>query len=220
MSRNTLYGNATYLRRLLRTIESYGVHGAGTWLPRVKGPRPRTVIAQPDELTKLETQASAPLRLFIRLCSHLALRFTEAYELRHRDYNPADQTITVTVKGGKLRTMPLTPELDHELRAIHQPGQTSRVLETVAGHPLSPSALRKQWRALVKKTGVNQELIPHDLRRTTATAAYVLTHELRAVQTLLGHERLHTTAGYIAPLPTNELRQLLLSLRPPTERVQ
>ena len=155
------------------------------------------------------------LELFLRLCSEMALRFMEAYRVTPGMWDRERHTLKITTKGDKVRTIP-TPETIERLLAIAAEKQpTEPAIGTLAGMTLKPDSLRKQFRKLVKACGVNPNLNPHDLRRTTATALYGLSKDLRAVQHVLGHSDLTSTLHYIAPLSPENLSPLLRELYRP-----
>lgn len=210
----TNYVRGQYLRALLRRLETLGAPRL-EHLARFKPPQPRTVTLAPGELDVLLDAAPLHLKLFIHLCSQLALRFMEAYRLTTTDYNSESHTIRVLVKGGKTRTLPTTPEIETLINAARQGSAEATVIETLAGRSLQPKAIRAQFHALVKKTGVNPAINPHDMRRTTATRLYQMTKDLPAVQQMLGHDNLTSTLHYIAPLATENLKPLIDALRRP-----
>jgi site-specific recombinase XerD len=94
-------------------------------------------------------------------------------------------------KGGKVRNvpinddwMPVVLELERELG-----GRGYYLRGRVTGH-MHISTIGNKIRL---RTGFN----PHALRHAGATAAYEATHDLRAVQELLGHASLATTERYL-----------------------
>ena len=159
--------------------------------------------------------AKPRLELFLRLCSEMALRFMEAYRVTPGNWDRERHTLKILTKGGKTRTIP-TPETIERLLAIAAEKQpTESAISTLAGMQLQPDSLRKQFRKLVETCHVNPKLTPHDLRRTTATALYTLSKDLRAVQQVLGHSDLTSTLHYIAPLTPENLSTLLRELYRP-----
>lgn len=188
---------------------------------KMRKPSARAVTATHADIEKALAAAAPDIRLFILLCWHLALRFSEALAVTPASWNEQDQTITIAVKGHQTRTIPVTPEVEAYLRiAKRDAGDPHEsCISILNGRPITPAGVRNSWRSLVKKIGV-PHLHPHDMRRTTATNLYRATHDLRAVQQYLGHASLASTIHYIAPLATENLRGLqneLLFLKPSTE---
>jgi integrase len=211
---STAYGQTMALRKLLRRFRDIGAPDLAGKLPRVRAPEPRSVTATPQEIERLTAAAPAHMKLFLYLCHQLALRFTEAWQLTPADYDHERQTIRVRTKGNKTRNLPVTPEIKALLdTAAPYDNPTTRYLSLLSGRTMQQETIRKQFKALVKSTGANPQLNPHDLRRTTANAAYALTKDLRVVQQLLGHTRFASTAWYMAPLQPEDLADVLDKLR-------
>lgn len=153
--------------------------------PRV----PRTV-ARPvpeDALEHALSNADQRTRLMILLAAHAGLRCAEIAAVHRSDL--AGDLLTITGKGGKRRTIPVAGELLERLqdcpRGYLFPGRQ-------AGTHLHPS----QVGALVSR------LLPpgyttHKLRHRYACRIYNATHDLLAVQELLGHESPVTTRRYV-----------------------
>jgi integrase len=211
---STVYGQTQALRKLLRRFAEIGAPNLLQHLPRVRCPEPRSVTITPEEFARMLAAAPAHMKLFLQLCSQLALRFTEAWELCPAAYNKEQQTIRVRTKGGKYRVLPITPEIAGLLNAAEPVDDPlRRYVSILSGKTMSAQGVRTAFRRLVKQTGANPALNPHDLRRTTANLAYTLTKDLRVVQQLLGHTRFASTAWYMAPLQPEELADVLDKLR-------
>lgn len=211
---STAYGQAMGLRKLLRRFREIGAPDLLHHIPRLRAPEPRSVTATPEEIEKLVAAAPAHMKLFLYLCHQLALRFTEAWELCPAAYDKPASTIRVRTKGHKTRTLPVTPEIKALLdTAEPYDDPMERYLSLLSGRVMQQETIRKQFKALVRATGCNPALNPHDLRRTTANAAYALTKDLRVVQQLLGHTRFQSTAWYMAPLQPEALAEILDKLR-------
>jgi len=148
-------------------------------------------------------------RLFIVLAWQLALRFSETLAVTPRSHNPQAQTLTIRTKGGKVRTIPTTPEVETLLAAAGD--TTGREDEPyiwlLKGRRLSVRGLRTAWWYLCDRAGV-KNLHPHDLRRTTASNLYAACRDLRAVQQFLGHDSIASTTAYLAPLSEENLRDM------------
>ena len=207
------------LRRFLRWISHYGA--APTLelaLPRLPKAKPRQVVAVGDERDRLLAHSEPWLRCFLLLCSDLALRFAEARRAAPCYFDPTHKTITLPVKGGHLHTLPVTEELQG-LFAITaaKTCDTTPYVELLSARKLPDADIYRAWTKLKARAGVNPHLRFHDLRRSTATALYHFTKDLRAVQQLLGHAHLATTTQYIAPHDPENLRPLLEALKMPTK---
>jgi integrase len=191
-------------------------------LPKPHAPGPRERIATQEEIAKLLATAPPSMRCFILLCTQLALRFSEACKTAPKNWNRQDHTITLRTKGDKPRVLPLSPILEALFAsAAAQPGEEDLpFIALLSGQrKLSRSGIRQQFKSLREKAGIPRDLNPHDLRRTTATALYRQTKDLRAVQQVLGHASIATTAQYLAPWADDEIKKILES-NPATRWVQ
>ena len=130
------------------------------------------------------------VRLIITLAATLGLRRSEiaALRLSNRD---GDQII-VSGKGARTRVLALDAYTRHLLEErereiawaeFYFPGR-------VAGHA-HPATIAKWARPYLDGNGL------HSLRHRAATQGYRSTHDVRAVQTFLGHSSLETTQRYV-----------------------
>ncbi|HXN50384.1 MAG TPA: site-specific integrase [Candidatus Acidoferrum sp.] len=203
----TVWQRYFVLRRILRHLETFGA--PPTELPKIRRPQPRAVTATREQITSLLANAKPHMRLFILLCWQTALRFNEARAVtpaswdEHADSGP---TITVKVKGGKLRCIPSTPEIDNLLSVCRDGDRSTSCIDILNGRPLTYDGLRGCWERLAKKAGVHG-VNPHDLRRTTLTTLYAISKDLRAVQQYAGHSAMTSTIHYLAPLKEEKLRE-------------
>ncbi len=192
------------MRRLLKYLETYGAPPLD--LPKAPGPRARPNTATPAQLDQLIHAAPPWLRLFILLCWQTALRFSEAYRVTPRSYDPKTHTVAIITKGDKPRVLPLTPEIETLLGPTLEGDPDASCIALLKGSRCSPGAIRSAWCQLCKDLhieGVN----PHDLRRTVLNELYRKTKDLRAVQQYAGHDCMTSTLRYLAPLRDTELRE-------------
>ncbi len=202
-ARNTLHLRWLMVKRMLRDLESAGV--PHLQFAKAPGPKAREATATPEQLQRLRHAAPPWLRLFILLCWQTALRFSEAIAVTPRSYNPATRSVTIRTKGDKVRTIPLTAEILELIAPTLEGDRDASCIALLKGGRCSPGAIRSAWCQLCKKTHV-EGVNPHDLRRTTATALYRNTKDIRAVQQYLGHDSMTSTLRYLAPLKEEELR--------------
>lgn len=159
-------------------------------LPAVTIPRavPRPV---PDVyIMEALRAAPPPIRLAIEIMATCGLRRAECARVRACDVEPVGQgwSLRVEGKGGHVRTVPCPPHLARQIRAaggwVFPGGQR--------GH-ISPGWLGKRISHYLP-----EGYTPHKLRHRYATVAYGDSHDLRAVQALLGHATVSTTQVYAA----------------------
>lgn len=150
---------------------------------------PKTVPLLADDESVQLGLISAPLdeRHMILAGRMGCLRLSEITHLHTSDRHGS--IFRVTGKGGRTRNvpinatwMPVVLAIERQHDGYYLPGRWGGALHitTVA-------------RKIQRRTGFN----PHALRHAGATAAYEATHDLRAVQELLGHSSLATTERYL-----------------------
>lgn len=216
-ARATTHGRVLALRRFLRLLDA----SAGTDLRQTvrpeKNPGPRKVIAKEDEQRRLFHHAEPWQRLWLLLCSELAMRNAEARSIGPDNYNREHQTVSFCKKGGDTHVLPVTPNIAalFDAAPFGEPDMT--YIERWRGKKMTKAAVEHQWRKLKKLAQVRYDLRCHDLRRTTAVSLYNLSRDLRAVSHLLGHQSMAATCGYLAPHDPQDLRPLLAQLKPITE---
>ncbi len=131
-------------------------------------------------------QASDPdVLLMVELAAQHGLRRSEIAGLRRTDLRP--DGLHVIGKGGRHRLVPVTPWVRRELER-RPPGYVFPGRFT--GH-LHPSTVQTWIR---DASGVS----PHPHRHRCATRGYRGTHDLFAVQRVLGHKSAATTQLYVA----------------------
>ena len=154
------------------------------------------------------------LRLYMLLYFQCGLRASEALATTPRNWNPEQHTVTIPVKGKKMRTAEVTPEVETLFLAAHAQATDDRsFIELLRGRPVTQNSLRQQWQRHRTNCGISPKVTAHDLRRTAATILYAATKDLRVPQQLLGHQNLASTLRYIAPLAPDEARRYAELLR-------
>ena len=157
-------------------------------LPAV--PLPRAVPRPASDHDIAEAMKAAPewVALAIEVMATCGLRRAECACLRSDDVTPVGQgwTIRVVGKGGHVRVVPCPALLARRLRA-----RQGWVFPGGQGGHVSPGWLGKQVSRVM-----GDGLTSHTLRHRYASVAYLRSHDLRAVQTLLGHASVATTQIY------------------------
>ena len=158
-----------------------------TGLGTIRVPRTVARIATDEQVTRGLATATLPVTAMVLLGRLAALRLGEIAALRTEDRE--GDVLRVLGKGEHTRMVPLAPELLEVLiRLEHIVGEGYYFPGRFRGHA-HPTGLNK---LITAQLGIN----PHALRHAAATAAYEGTHDLRAVQELLGHASLVTTQRY------------------------
>jgi len=129
------------------------------------------------------------------------LRLSELVSLNTNDIDFASQQITVTGKGNKQRIVPLGKTASNALaqwfnvRPLPSNG-TAAVFTSKQGKRLTPRSIQLRVKKAASYLPHNQNLHPHMLRHSFASHILESSHDLRAVQELLGHSNLSTTQIY------------------------
>jgi integrase/recombinase XerC len=116
---------------------------------------------------------------------------------------PLGETMRVTGKRDKTRTVPLLPQVREAIDAYARlcPYGVSKDLPLfrgAKGGPLPPGAIRKAVRQARTALGLSERTTPHALRHSFATHLLGRGADLRALQELLGHASLSSTQIYTA----------------------
>ena len=125
--------------------------------------------------------------LMVELMAYGGLRRGEVAAVRGE--HVSGHWLTVEGKGGHRRMVPLPPHLAGRIRR-RGPGWTFP--GAVEGH------LSARWVGTLVARALPRGMTAHQLRHRYATTVYKSSHDIRAVQTLLGHARLDTTMVYTA----------------------
>ncbi|TAM68160.1 MAG: hypothetical protein EPN48_11750 [Microbacteriaceae bacterium] len=151
---------------------------------------PRTMARIADDtlvLRGLET-ASLPEKAMVLLGRLAALRLSEITTL-HTDDREGD-VLRILGKGEHVRMVPINDELLDVLERLEHLQGDGYYFRGRWNGSMHPQAVNK---IITRVTSCN----PHSLRHAAATAAYEGTHDLRAVQEMLGHSSLATTERYL-----------------------
>ena len=177
---------------------------------------PRSSRHLPDVLTNDEVDAiiatfdlsmpdQARNRVIVEVLYGCGLRVSELCNLKLSNIYPDDEFLLVTGKGDKQRWVPINSvALKLMLQYIetirsHQkirPGEENYVFLNRLGSRLSRNYVFMFLKAAVEKAGIKKNLSPHSLRHSFATELVANGADLRAVQEMLGHEKISTTEIY------------------------
>jgi site-specific recombinase XerD len=150
--------------------------------PGVPRPAPESVVS-----LALGEGLDNRTRLMILLGAYAGLRRSEIASL-HTD-QITDTHVRVTGKGEKTRVIPLHPVLRDSLRAVVK--GDGFVFPGRGGGPVSTRTVNR-----VVNRVLPAGMSTHTLRHRFATQVLSRSHDLRAVQTLLGHASVATTQIY------------------------
>jgi integrase len=219
----TVHHYGVYLRMLARAIaETAGIPNLHRAVGKLKNPKPRTEIVQPEELARLIENAAPWMRVFIVVTAALGLRHSEALDVRPSRYDRNAHTIAFKAKGGEIQTMPTTPEIEALFANAPkaEPGTDPTLIELYRGSRVSQNTTWWEWKKLKRAAGITRGITPHDLRRTLAVSSYELTKDLRLVWQILRHRNLATTARYLEHVDREHIGSILAEIWTPKGPVQ
>ena len=167
------------------------------------GKRTRSIpsVLSVDEVRVLfEAAAPGRDRVLLQTAYACGLRISELIHLQVADIDSARMVAIVRQgKGRQDRQVPLSQRLlvtlrchwrSHRSRPWLFPGQA-------AGRPLHPSNVQRLFQAALRRAGIAKRATPHTLRHSFAAHLLEAGVDLVAVQRLLGHGSLSTTAHYL-----------------------
>jgi integrase len=182
----------------------------------------RAIVASQDDLRD---------RIVLRLLLTYGLRKGSVRSVQFKHFDHVRKTVTVFAKGGTVRTLPLPdPAFWHDLERL--------MLDTGAegGHYLMPGrrgnrhgskllpntqisnhALHDWWYRCLARAGVVSEGITkgekmHKARHTAGQRVLDSTGNIKAVQKLLGHQSMLTTADVYLDWDLDQLAQTLAEM--------
>lgn len=148
-----------------------------------------------DELTVRD-------RAILELFYSSGLRLAELVGLDLADLDCRDRSVRVLGKGNKTRVLPVgrraldSLELWLARRAqIARPGEQA-LFVSQRGTRLAPRTVQLRLKRWAKRQGARVSVHPHMLRHSFASHLLESSHNLRAVQELLGHASISTTQVY------------------------
>jgi integrase/recombinase XerD len=177
----------------------------GNRFVRMKVPEKLPVVLSREEVERLFGNIGfLKHRAVLMLCYGSGLRISEAVSLKAAHIDSARMLIQVeNGKGAKDRYTVLSA---HMLNLLRQYWKAQRPADYLfpgitAGTHLSAGAVQDVCREACRMAGIEKRVTPHTLRHSFATHLLENGTDTRAIQVLLGHSRIDTTARYIAVTP-------------------
>ena len=190
----------------------------GEHLPEVLSVEEVDRLEQACDLSKWEEQRN---RTIIEVLFSCGLRVSELINLRLSDLFLNEKFIRVMGKGKKERLVPISESavkelqywfMDRNLMKI-KPGEEDFVFLNRRGGHLTRMMIFTIVRRLAEAAGIEKTISPHTLRHSFATALLEGGANLRAIQDMLGHERISTTQIY-THIDMHTLREEILEHHP------
>jgi integrase/recombinase XerC len=130
------------------------------------------------------------------------LRLAELAGLDLGSVDTADATVRVTGKGNRERVVPVGRHALGALRAWQAARaqlaaqEESALFVSTRGTRLRPRSIQARVDLWARRQGIDMKLHPHLFRHSCASHVLESSHDLRAVQELLGHANISTTQIY------------------------
>lgn len=190
----------------------------GEHLPEVLSVEEVDRLEQACDLSKWEGQRN---RTIIEVLFSCGLRVSELINLRLSDLFLSEKFIRVMGKGKKERLVPISESAVKELQYWFmdrnqmkiKPGEEDFVFLNRRGGHLTRMMIFTIVRRLAEAAGIEKTISPHTLRHSFATALLEGGANLRAIQDMLGHERISTTQIY-THIDMHTLREEILEHHP------
>jgi integrase len=193
------------LNKMLGTATEWGLIEAPPRLPRIRVPERQFDFLTPEESERLLAGARTPeARLLILFALRTGARASEQLALRWGDLDWVSHKVGFArsairgeegpTKSGRVRYVPLTPELEAALRASRHL-KSQLVFCRQDGKPLTLWQLHTALETACRRSGL-REVRWHDLRHSFASQLAMRGLPLRRVQEWLGHSSIQMTMRY------------------------
>lgn len=196
----------------------------GEHIPEVLTPEEVDMMENTIDLTLPEGQRN---KAIIEMMFSTGLRVSELVTLKLSDLYMDERYIRVMGKGAKERLVPVSQRAIDELRywfidrnALKiKPGEQDYVFLNRRGAHLTRTMVYIMIRDTAVAAGIQKPVSPHTLRHSFATALLEGGADLRAIQAMLGHEKIGTTEIY-THLDMSHIREDILRCHPRNARYE
>ena len=190
----------------------------GEHLPEVLSTEEVDALKDSIDLTKPEGHRN---RAIIEVLFSCGLRVSELVNLKCSNLYAEEQYVRIMGKGSKERLVPISQQALKELdfwfmdrRQLKiKPGEEDYVFLNRRGAHLTRTMILIMIKRQAEEAGIQKTISPHTLRHSFATALLEGGADLRAIQTLLGHESIGTTEIY-THIDVTTLREEILHHHP------
>ena len=191
----------------------------GEHLPEVLSTQEVDMMESVIDLSKWEGQRN---KAIIETLFSCGLRVSELVNLKISDLFFDEKFIRVLGKGSKQRLVPISETaikqiklwfIDRNQMENIKPGEEDYVFLNRRGHHLTRTMILIMVKQYARDAGIKKTISPHTLRHSFATALLEGGADLRAIQEMLGHERIATTEIYTR-IDMSTLRREILEHHP------
>ena len=182
--------------------ESLEMPRLGRQLPSILSVDEINAMIESIDLTVPEGQRN---RAIIEVLYSCGLRVSELVRLRISQLYLDDEYICVEGKGGKQRLVPISAQAIREIEQYMlvrakqkiKPGEEDYLFLNRRGSHMTRVMVFYIVRNLCDLCGIKKRVSPHTLRHSFATHLLENGANLRAIQSMLGHESITTTEIYV-----------------------
>jgi site-specific recombinase XerD len=169
-------------------------------------PRKLRQILTPEEVVRLiEAAPSRKYRCAFSVAYGAGLRSSEVVSLKVSDIDSKRMVLRIEDgKGGKDRLAKLSPLMLEELRAWWKVAKPKVYLfpsQIKSSDHITARQYHRACRQAAIRARIDRSVHPHMLRHSFATHLLERGTDVRVIQTMLGHQKLETTAIYAAVSP-------------------
>ena len=191
---NDLAGIRTFYAWLRET--GYRDDDPTTGVTVKRGKRLPTKPLSESELSGLLKACSTERdRLLVAVLAYTGLRITEMATLKCEDIDWRQGTFKIRGKGDKERVVAPSPDVLNRLHAFCGMFPTGPVWMSQWGKPLASHQIRKIIYNIAAAAGI-KSVHPHRFRAFFATQYIEQFADIQALQGVMGHESIETTAAY------------------------
>lgn len=191
--------------------------------PRLKVPEKLPVVLSASEVMEFfRCVGILKHRVVLMLCYGSGLRIEEAVSLKVGDID--SKRMLVAVRGGKGNKDRYTVLSGRLLLLLREYWKIQRPKDWLfpaikAGRHIQQGTIQQVCREACQMAGITKHVTPHTLRHSFATHLLENGTDTRAIQVMLGHRRIDTTARYtaVSPQTVGRTRSPLDQLQEPVQ---
>jgi integrase len=211
----TAHGYMKGLRRLLTHVDKIKGTRLARFVPRTLQPPARQLTCSDADFAAILSHSPIWMQTLLTLCRALGLRFDEAASVTPQHLNEDTGRINIPRKDQGTSNLRATDALIEKIRLCRQAAPFEPIIKTL-GAPSTRQAIDARLKRILKKAGVREDYIFHDLRRTAITRLYEDTRDIRLCQKFAGHRSMTSTLSYITGTDPNQLDEAILRNAPRT----